>query len=332
MTSAGGWVSTTRDRLLVVSRSSVGRVTLALIGVGLIAVVLLRSDPERVWAAMQRAAWPFLAVVALEGVSVACSAAGLGAMYRAAGARLAPAMVVRTALIGYAVAGLVPAGRAACEATRAALLAREAGQGRAAAAALRLQGVALLANATVSFASALGTLVLVGPTLLPLLIAGNGVLSLLLGGGALLLERRGRLGALVGRHLPRLQSFGRDLDAHLGEAGFPSRSLAWELLSRAAQVTQNGILVVAVGGAMGLAPALAAEGIHLVGATVGDLIPQQLGATDVNFTLSASALGLAPGDAVAIALLAHLSQLIWVAVGALVPLFWPPPRAHEVLA
>jgi hypothetical protein len=175
-----------------------------------------------------------------------------------------------------------------------------------------------------------GALVLLGPGLLPLIIAGNGVLSILLGGGALLLDRRGTLGALVGRHLPGLQGFGRDLDAHLGEAGFPSGSLGWELLSRAAQVTQNGILVAAVGGAVGLAPALCAEGIHLVGATVGDLIPQQLGATDVNFNLSASALGLSPGDAVAIALLAHLSQLIWVAVGALVPVVWPRPR--EVLA
>jgi uncharacterized membrane protein YbhN (UPF0104 family) len=320
-----------RERVLSIARSPLGRVTLALVGLGAIAVLVLHSHPEQVWNAIVRARWALLWVVLLEGVSVAGSVAALGAMYRDAGAQIPLPLLVRTGLIGYAVAGLVPAGRAASEATRAALLSGHAGQGRAAAAALRLQGVALLANSVLSFTSALGTLALVGPGLLALLIAANGLLSVTLGGGALILERRGRLGVMVGRWLPGLRSFGRELDEHLGEAPFPGKSLGFELLSRAAQVAQNGILVAAVGGAIGLAPALCAEGIHLLGATVGDLIPQQLGATDANFTLSASALGLPPGDAMAIALLAHLSQLVWVAAGALVPLLWPPPRRRELV-
>jgi hypothetical protein len=311
-----------KDRLLAVARSPLGRATLVLVGLLATAILLRRSRPELVWAAMTRAAWPFAGVVLLEGVAVACSVAGMGAVYRATGVTVPVPLLVRTGLIGYAVAGLVPAGRAAAEATRAALVSPLVGRGRAGAAALRLQAVALLANSVVSFVAAFAA---AGHGLLALFIAGNGVLTLVLGGGALLLDWHGRVGAFLARYLPSLGGFGRDLDAHLGKSGFPRASLAWELGARAVQIAQNGVLVAAVGGAFGLGQALRAEGIHLVGAAVGDLIPQQLGVTDANFTLSAATLGLAPGDAMAVALLAHLSQLIWVAAGALVPVLWPRP-------
>jgi hypothetical protein len=74
------------------------------------------------------------------------------------------------------------------------------------------------------------------------------------------------------------------------------------------------------------------EGVHLVGAAVGDLMPSQLGTTEANFTLAAAALALPAASAVSIALLAHLAQILWVLVGAVVPVVWPapPPDATEL--
>jgi hypothetical protein len=88
------------------------------------------------------------------------------------------------------------------------------------------------------------------------------------------------------------------------------------------QVVQNGVLLLAVHAQVGLQPALCSEALHLVGAAVGDLIPGQLGATELNYQLSAHILGVRPAEAVAIAILAHIAQLLWVVVGLLVAAFW----------
>ena len=95
------------------------------------------------------------------------------------------------------------------------------------------------------------------------------------------------------------------------------------------QVLQSGVLVVAVGGMFGLLPALCSEALHLVGAAVGDLIPAQLGATEINYQLSAGALSLRPVDALSIALLAHLSQLVWVTIGLVISVFDPVEASRE---
>jgi hypothetical protein len=88
------------------------------------------------------------------------------------------------------------------------------------------------------------------------------------------------------------------------------------------QVVQNGVLVVAVGGPISVLAALCSEGIHLVGASVGDLIPGQIGATEGSYTLFAKVLGMVPADAVTIAMVAHLAQLTWVVIGLVATALW----------
>ena len=92
---------------------------------------------------------------------------------------------------------------------------------------------------------------------------------------------------------------------------------------RGAQLVQYGVLLSAVGGTASIGGAFIAHGIHLVGATLGDAVPNQLGVVDGTYRTFAPALGFsdAPARALSIAFLAHAAQLavagICVVVAAL---------------
>ena len=262
-------------------------------------------------------------VIVLEAGVLACTIGALRSLYGDAGKNIPRSELVRIGLIGYAVMGLVPAGRTAAEIARASLVARWIGAGRAGAVAARIQAVALVANAGISLLAALGTYSVVGATWLTFAVVLNGVVTLALGGSVLFFTKRSRVGAWLARRSSRVEKFGAELDdAFAREPALPVRAIGWEFAGRLVQLAQNAVLVACVGGVVGLRPALCSEGIHLVGAAVGDLIPAQLGATEGNYTLAASALGLTAAAAVSIALLAHLAQLFWVGVGTLGPLVW----------
>src|SRR5207244_7994345 len=100
---------------------------------------------------------------------------------------------------------------------------------------------------------------------------------------------------------------------------------AWSFLGRLAQVAQCAVLLRAVGGAGTISGGFIGEGIHLVGAGIGDLVPGQLGTNEGAYSAFAGALGLAdaPASAVSLALLPRIAQLALtafaLAVAALVP-------------
>jgi hypothetical protein len=321
-------------RLIAAAQSKTGR--LFAIAMGLLAVTLiLRNIGLRVVAGtLLGAASAFPIIVTLEAGVLACTMRALRSLYGEAGHTVPTAQYVRAGLIGYAVMGIVPAGRSFAEVARATMLAPYVGGPRAAASAARLQGVALLANALISVPTIIAAGLAVGWSFLPLAIAGNLAVTLTLGIGILVAGRKAGLGARLGRRMKSAHGFGVDFDALLeGEPLLPLVPIGWELAGRVLQVMQNAVLIVAVGGALGLRGALVSEGILLVGAAVGDLVPAQLGAIEANFTLSARALALPASAAVSIALLAHLVQLTWVVVGSLVPLLWPARgQAHGGLA
>jgi len=305
------------------ARSTPGRAAAAIVGLAIVALIVRGLGIDDVTRAVAQAA-PYLPIViVLEVAILACSTLALRALYRDAARVVPTSQLARAALIGYAVQGVVPAGRAAAEATRASLLAGWVGRGRAGAAATRMQAVVLIANGLISVPAAIAAARTGAMRWLPLAIAINAGVTLSLGFALLLIIRHAHIGHWIGRRLKRVRAFGAELDAAFeDDVETPVRAIAWELAGRCVQVAQHAVLIVCVGGAFGIVPALCAEGIHLVGAAVGDLIPAQLGATEGNFTLSARALGLAGTSAVSIALLAHLVQLLWVLIGAFVPLLW----------
>ena len=89
-----------------------------------------------------------------------------------------------------------------------------------------------------------------------------------------------------------------------------SAPIGFSVAGRVIQTLQYGVILVAVGGILTPTSALVTEGIHLVGAGLGDMVPNQVGITEGAYRVFASALGLedAPARAISIALVARLCQ------------------------
>lgn len=314
------------SRAMSLLRSLPGRLAMASLGLLGVAILVHRASSSSVLAALSAAAIYFPIVVILEGGMLACEAAALWWLYGEARHKLRVADLARAAVVGYPMMVLLPVGRAAAEAMRAGLLTPNAGGARAAAAATRMQGVLLLANALISVPCALAALALLGPSILPAAIAFNAVGVLVLGLSVLYGGRRAGLGAWLGRLSKRIGHSGTEFDEYLREGpAIPLRAVLGAFASRLLQLGQYMVLLVAVGGQFGLIRGLSTQGIHLVGSAIGDLIPGQLGVTEATYSLWSGALSLDAAAALAIALLAHLSQVSWAAIGSVAALIWPAP-------
>jgi hypothetical protein len=314
----------TRAQLIVLARAPLGRVVVASVGLVAVAFLLHATGVRRVWGSLTRAA-PYVPVILLcEAAILGCDTLSLRRLYGPDRRRLPATALARVALIGYAVTGLVPGGRPVAEGVKATLLAGLTSAARAATAAARFQGVLLLANATISLVCTLAAYALVGASVVTAAIAFNTALTFSLGAAVLLAGRHLHVGAWLARRSEHARNFGPEFDQLLRtEPAVPWCALGYATLSRVVQVTEYGLLLRALGARPTVPRSLLAEGVNLVGALVGDLIPAQLGAIEAAFTFSDRALGLSRSDALAMPLLAHTAQLFWVVVGLLVPLVWP---------
>jgi hypothetical protein len=311
------------SRFAAIARSRLARILAVSAGFVLVAISIDRTGIDRVEDALRRAAILVPIAIALEAGIVACDMTALRMLYGDARRRIPLRAWVRAGLCGYPVMCLVPMGRAVAEAARAAMLSRWSDGISAAAAAARLQGVLLLANGAISFACMAGALARRPPAIIPLAIAANAIAMIALGSLVLFAGARSRIGALLARITSRAAHFGPKLDARLKEDPRSSRSaIVPAIAARVVQVAQCAILVAAVGGKLGLVEGLSAEGISLVGATAGDLIPGQLGATEATFMWTSDLLSLGGSEAVSIALILHLVQGFWVVVGLVASLVW----------
>lgn len=314
------------SRAMSVLRSLPGRIAMASLGLLGVGILVYRASGSSVLAAISAAAVYFPIVVVLEGGMLACEALGLWLLYGEARHKLGPKDMARAAVVGYPMMVLLPVGRAAAEAMRAGILTPQAGGARAAAAATRMQGVLLLGNAMISVPCAVGSLLMLGPSILPAAIAVNAVGVLVLGLSVLYGGRRAGLGAWLGKLSKRVGHSGTQFDEYLREGpAVPLRAVLCAFASRLLQLGQYMVLLTAVGGKFGLFRGLCTQGIHLVGSAMGDLIPGQLGVTEATYSLWSSALSLDAAAALAIALLAHLSQASWATIGSIAALFWPAP-------
>jgi len=308
------------------SRSREGSALLRIFAAGsagavAVGALIYLTNAGTVVAGLHRALAVLPFVIALEGCSLACETFALYRLYGRERTQLSLTDMLRAALVGYPPMILLPAGRAVAEAVRAGLLSRRAGVPIAAAVAVQMQAVLLIATASVSFICAAAMVRVVGPTPLALAIAANGVVTGLLAAAVLAAGRRSRLGEWAARRWDRLR-IGPAFDEALRRRSPPPFvSIAFALVSRLMQIGQLALLLGAIAGHFELWRALGAEGVHLVGASLGDLVPAQLGASDAAYAASADALGLSAGSALAIALLAHATQAVWCLGGALVPLF-----------
>lgn len=293
-------------------RGSLGRWVLFVLGI--VAVVLLIRDAgwANVRSAVVRTA-PFLPVVVLlEAAWVGCDTLALMGLYgREARRDVLPTDWLRSALWAYSIMILLPAGRAGGEVARASILSRPAG-GRAIAHSTQLQAAVLLANTVIS----IPCLVAVGWSSgwlhpLSLLLVGNGVATAVAGMAILLVAKHSRLGERLARRFKALRVIGHEADRVLGPSKtLPVLAIGWTSLGRALQTLQYGVILWAVGGVFGLHASLVTQGIHLVGAGLGDFVPNAVGITEGAYRIFAGALGLAdePARAISIALVARLCQ------------------------
>ena len=227
-------------RVLALARSTSVRVVVALCGVAGSLLILRGLGWATIGMALVSAAGYLPLLIALDACVVACSMLALRSLYGDAARAIPMSQLVRAGLVGYAVQGLVPAGRAVAEVTRASQLARWVGAGTAAAAATRMQAVVLVAGGAISIPTAIAAYRATGPSWIPLAIAIHGVVAFAIGGALLGVASRSTIGAWLGRRVSRARSFGNELDAALaGTPAIPIRAIAWELAGRCVQVVQN---------------------------------------------------------------------------------------------
>jgi hypothetical protein len=282
-----------------------------IMGLGLVLIAYLagRTDPRQLLRALAHSgAWlPLLA--ALEAMLLVSDTAAFATLITPASPIPARAWL-RSSAASYLCLVLLPAGRTLGEAARAALAAPYSGVERAAIAGAQLQAVALLADGIVSLAAACVTFAALGRQQhLAEVLFGNCWLVSLAGAALLCVVRAPNAIRRLLRNFPRLSRYLPDRSSSRSPAW---RAIAWSMFGRALQVLQYGIAILAVGGAFSMQSAFIAHGVHMVGATVGVAMPNQLGVADGAYLVFARALGFGhePARALAAILAVRLAQLL----------------------
>lgn len=306
----------------------VARVLLLIAGITAIVLLVRNAGAERVLATLLEAG-PWLPVImALECCFMGMDAVALRGLLGEDGKRVPLAVWVRTAMLQYGVMQLLPAGRAGGEIARAAGLAPYVGgAARAAAVATRLQAATMLANTMISIPCYVAVAVAAGAhSALGYAVLVNALGTAGIGIGLVLTVRRSRFGGWLGKRIPFLAAHGPSFDAALRQDTPWSPAILATTTGRVFQTVQYGVILLAVGGTLTLTSGLVSQAIHLVGAGMGDMVPNQVGITEGAYTLFAPALGLEGhvAKAIGIALVARICQFSLAGLSLTVSALWKP--------
>jgi hypothetical protein len=308
------------------------RLLLLASGIALAVYCVWSVGAESVASVVRRAGQWLPVIAALELGIVVTDLLGLRALLGGASRDVSVPTWTRAMALAYGVGVVMPGGRAAGEAARAATLASDVTVASAGRASARMQVSALAGNAIAS--AILAPSVVHTSTTLAWALASNAVLCGGLAGALILLVRSRRFASLLRRVLRPLLGARAEERAHAPPSdrttsATSATSLAVAVLmsslGRVVQTLQYGVAVHAVGGQPTVAHAAVAEGIHLVGATVGDALPNQIGATESAYKLFASSLQLDAARALSIALVVRFVQLVLGAAALLVAALVPVP-------
>jgi hypothetical protein len=295
-------------------RGWLGRLLLATVGLTLVAYLVRGAGPDRVARVLLQVGPWLPAIFALELAQILSDVFALRSLLPAGRAHVPIVTWLRSSAVAYGMMILLPAGRAAGEVARATLIAKHVGAPQATIASTRLQASYLIANAAASAGACVAVASNAGfRSVLVALLATNATImtiSALALIGALSNARVWRWLENLRRRLMHEKAQGQGGDVR-GEGHLGWRAILACCCGRLAQLVQYGVILTAIGGARTLQGALTAHGIHLVGASLGDLLPNQLGVVDGAYRAFAPALGLgaAPARALSIAFVAHAVQL-----------------------
>jgi hypothetical protein len=310
-------LAVTRPKRLLILLLRVGP---PLAGAGVIGWLIRAAGAREVVEVLARSIAWLPAVVALEGARIASELMSTRALLGVERNRVGLACLARAQLIANALCTVLPAGRAASEAAKASLLSREITGAKAAVVAVESQTLSLAVNAVTSIV-VLGAVCAAG--LAPKLAWALSINALLCAGLAAAVALAVRSDALRRRltRWRRIASPVKHFCAVLKHRPLtPFVPLTWCFAARAAQIALWATLLHAVGAELRPTTPFIAQGLSMVAATAGDLMPAQLGAHDGVFALAATDLGISLAAAVTAATVFHCVQLTWAALGALAAL------------
>ncbi len=299
-----------------------------LLVLGTIAVTALirETGPARVWQVILGAGAHLPIIIALEVIWISTDTFAVRSMLGEHGKKAPAKLYLRSGLLAYSIMVLLPAGRASGEVARAALLGPAVGGARAGAAAARINGVTLLANGLVSLPCFLAVALIVGfGDKLSLAVLGNAAATGFLGIGILAVTRHAKVGGFLAKRFRSMVHWGPAFDEALREMpAIPYSAIAICFVGRLLQMVQYAIILHAVGGTLTWSSGFVTQGIHLVGAAVGDMVPNQVGVNEGAYRVFAEALGLGhdPARAVSIALVARLAQFFVAGVAFAISAAW----------
>ncbi|MBS2014799.1 MAG: flippase-like domain-containing protein [Deltaproteobacteria bacterium] len=297
---------------------------LAVVGVGLLALVVRTAGPRAIMDLLVHARGAFLLGFVLEGARIACEGVG-GAMLFAPEERNRGVVSrsIEVELRTYALCQLAPMGRTAAEALKIPFLAAHGTVGDRVAVAVRSQALGLWSIFVISVPCVVASMLEpaggLATTARTAAIGGHALVVLVL--SMLLLGTRAheRMTKLVSQRWA--SRAGEDHEAR--PATSDRRRLVdaapWFVAARGIQLLQIAVFSASVGAGLHLRSLLVALGVHYAGAGAGEVVPGHMGASEAAMNAAASSLGMTVEAAVAIALLTRGVQIAWSIVSVLTP-------------
>jgi hypothetical protein len=290
---------------------AIGRALLLVLGVVVVTLLIRNAGPAKV-AAILSEAWIFFPLLALcEMGMVACDVSCVRWQLGERRKDVPLRSWIWSSTYAYALQILFPAGRAAGEVARASVLGRHVGFARAAAASVGYQASNLYAVATLSLVATAVSFFIAGPIAgnLPKFEAINVVIVASIGTFIATVLRSKRATEFVAKRFKLSEAHQDELRDAVEHSIDVKRGAFFCVTGRGIQWFQYALCVFAIGGRFGLVPGSIAHGIQLVGATMGDVIPNQLGAVEGAYTAFAGALALTPDRVLALPLLIRITQI-----------------------
>lgn len=289
-----------------------------MVGVGLLAYSIHRTGASTVWA-VARTALPFLPAIAFfNAVFYLTEGLGQKQMLGEAGTTIPFRIFIRATMAAFVAGALLPLGRAGAEVLRTTSFAPYVGLARASAASTTFQAPALFGNASLALVCSLTASLTLGfshPLSWVLFLHG----TLSVGAGLALAAVATNLG--LGRRLtqlfPRLETIAGGFDEAAAQpVGRYLRATGLCMAARISELAQYTLILIALGLEPNVPRVLLTNGIHIIGATAGEAIPNQLGTVESAYLYFASAIGLEgkQAQAISIALLVRIAQYLIAAL------------------
>jgi hypothetical protein len=270
--------------------------------------------------------WPGLLL--LEGARLVCELVGTRVLLGAAHAHVPWRRLVRGQLLGQALDVVMPAGRTASEAAKAAVYSRAIGLPQAAAIATALQLAVLACNALWVFAGYCVSGRLGLPEALRVGLLGYALATGLLVVAATLVAAAPRVRRWLSHVRVLYASLERFAQLLVAAPAALTSAVVAQLMGRGVQVLQLAVAAGAFGVHFSPLQFPLAQSVYLVGAALGDLVPAQVGTTDAALVMAGPALGLTPAAAFSVIVALRAVQLSMAAMTAMVA--WVMSRLEPV--